>query len=157
MTIGCKLAKQKAEQLRKEYKMNDPLVHGFGITEAEGLTLKFVEMPKKLKDVLSVFDLDKKIIYINYKETPVRQHFAVAHELGHYLLGHKDFEVLLKGTHLITKNPKEKEANCFAKELIVPAKKLKRIMRKYDLSLAYDIQILSNIFGASKRLIELQV
>ena len=57
---------------------------------------------------------------------------------------------------MIDKEPKEQEANCFAANLLVPKKMLKKIMKDYDLS-NFDVSALSNFFGAPEDVIRYQL
>lgn len=53
---------------------------------------------------------DKRIIYYNEKTPLSCIRFTLAHEIGHAVLGHQDEE----------DNAAEKEANCFARNLLCP-------------------------------------
>lgn len=65
-----------------------------------------------------------KTIYISESETPQRQNFTTAHELGHYKLHkNKEFDVLLREIVQnlgITHSEEETEANWFAASLLMP-------------------------------------
>jgi Zn-dependent peptidase ImmA (M78 family) len=66
------------------------------------------------------------LIGINSTDTPRRQRFTIAHEIGHFFL-HPTNEVLVdyrrssKGTH---RTPKEREADIFAASLLMPRQEL---------------------------------
>lgn len=71
------------------------------------------------------FEFDEKgpLIRVNSYDAPVRQRFTIAHEIGHWLLGHvKPGEL----AHRDPKNPyavmdgREIEANRFAAQLLMP-------------------------------------
>mgnify|MGYP001577598842 CR=1 FL=1 len=112
-------------------------------------------MPGKLSRVSGFFDADSKTIYVNINDSLTRQNFTIAHELGHYILGHdtKEYGVLLRFPELNAKEDVEKEANCFAANLLVPEKMLKEIMRSYSLD-KKDVPILAQIFGVSNMVME---
>ena len=70
-----------------------------------------------------------------------RQRFTIAHEIGHFLLGHtsKNYDFNLK-----SKKPKEIEANQFAAELLMPLKMLKQdfengIKNAKDIAKRYNV------------------
>ena len=59
------------------------------------------------------------VIFYNGFATVGRQRFTVAHELGHYVLGHTGR--LLNREPSPTDNPQERAANAFAARLLAPA------------------------------------
>ena len=82
----------------------------------------------------------------------VRQRFTVAHELGHYFLGHlTDGETFFRdgprqfSTSAMLFQPKETAANRFAAELLVPMDTLndfivnQRITEGYDLAIRFEV------------------
>ena len=67
-------------------------------------------------------------IAVNSKESPVRQRFTIAHELGHYFL-HPNTQTFVDFrdiTQNVTRNPKERQANKFAAALLMPKKILQK-------------------------------
>ncbi len=146
-------AKKKAEELLANFKIEEPIVPVFEIAKTLGLEVKIVRMPEKLLSVSGFIDIPHKIIYVNSDDSPARRLFTVAHELGHYLLNHKpgEIEVLLRLTTVET-TPIEKEANCFAANLLVPEKKLLNVMNTYHLT-RKESEILAKLFGVSNEVI----
>lgn len=64
----------------------------------------------------------KPVIYYNDKKPIHRVRFTIAHEIGHILLGHlSQGETLHRNTEQDTPNPKEQQANVFARDLLMPA------------------------------------
>jgi len=145
------LAENKAVELLKKNKIEEPVVPIFDIANAEGIKLKFVKMPEKLQNVAGFFDPESKTIFINETDAPNRQTFTIAHELGHYILEHKpnEYGVLLRIPNLIEINSKEKEANCFAANLLVPSEMLKEKIKRYN-NIKPDAILLAEIFGVSE-------
>lgn len=85
-------------------------------------------------------------IQFNESEPVVRQRFTVAHELGHFALGHgpspRD-----AGDFASSGDPRERAANKFAAELLMPAQAVREIF----LSGAYgSAEALAMKFGVSK-------
>ena len=81
-----------------------------------------------------LLDLDKKTIYINKFEKNERQRFTLAHEIGHYVLEHASKNKLprkKKENYNDNEILKEREANQFAANLLMPRKILIMIMKKY--------------------------
>lgn len=68
-------------------------------------------------------------IHVNISEPAVRQRFTVAHELGHYVLGHKDSprdSAQNFGSGVV--DPRERAANQFAAELLMPSDAVRRVV-----------------------------
>ena len=147
----------EALQLLKAYDIDQPVIPVFDIAQKEGLEIKFFKSDgnEQLSQVSGFFDPESKTIYVNSTDPPQRQMFTVAHELGHFKLGHEsnEYGVLLRFAVTIDKEPKEQEANCFAANLLVPKKMLEIIMKDYDLS-KNDIPALSKFFGVSDDVIK---
>lgn len=84
----------------------------------------------------------KPVIGVNCWHTPQRQTFAIAHELGHYLLGHQT------GLHtglLDSDDRTEREANAFAAEILMPAAQVADLVAS-----GVDRDTLAWLFGVSK-------
>jgi Zn-dependent peptidase ImmA (M78 family) len=141
-------------------------IEGSGIFEspislekiAEKLNLKIVpfEFEEKISAVLK---RDKMIIGVNNKHSRLRQRFSIAHELGHYIMGHdigntRDFI----DDEMCQFNPVEKEANLFASILLMPKDYVKKSVDTKGL----DIKRLAGEFEVSEqamtiRLLELKL
>lgn len=75
------------------------------------------------------FDGDSRKIYVNSTESLVRQRFTIAHELGHYCLGHGSSDRDTSSRDWILKlqenapelAKRESDANDFAGELLMPS------------------------------------
>ena len=85
-------------------------------------------------------------IEYNVTEASVRQRFTVAHELGHFALGHEDAP-RDAGNFQSSGDPRERLANRFAAELIMPAS---LITHYYQSGLVSSVEVLASIFGVSK-------
>lgn len=97
---------------------------------------------------------DKPVIYYNDSKPIHRIRFTVAHEIGHILLGHiSDGETLHRNTEKDTPNPKEQQANIFARDLLMPAVVINKLVSSHA-----DISRLCNVSeqSASIRWIRLQ-
>lgn len=149
-----KLSESNAKELLERHRITKPFVDVFYIANKEGLEIKFVSMPSSYKNVAGFFDPETKTIVVNGDDPTNRQTFTVAHELGHYMLGHEpsEYSVLLRLPVPSDKKQQiEKEADVFAANLLVPKEMLKKIMREYDLK-GEHIDILSRIFGVSREM-----
>jgi Zn-dependent peptidase ImmA (M78 family) len=163
MKPDFKKTKIIADNILEKYNINHPVVNVFDIAEKEGLEViafraKIGDLD--LKETSGILDFENSKIYINQEESPERQAFTVAHELGHYLLGHDpdEYGELLRKDLIKTEEPtiQEKEANSFAANLLVPLKFLKQKMEEYDLR-NHDISSLSRLFGVSEKMMEIRL
>ncbi|WP_195763537.1 ImmA/IrrE family metallo-endopeptidase [Duganella guangzhouensis] len=85
-------------------------------------------------------------IEYNVSEVPVRQRFTVAHELGHYALGHKDAP-RDSGNFQSSGDFRERQANRFAAELLMPAS---LVIKYYQNDYAASVGALASMFGVSR-------
>lgn len=86
----------------------------------------------------------KLVIYYNDKKPEHRIRFTVAHEIGHVLLGHlSEGETLHRNTEEDTPNPKEQQANIFARDLLMPAVVINQ--------LAYSARDISQLCNVSEQ------
>lgn len=124
----------------------------------EYLNIKIKYKPLKEADGYFILKNGSKIIVLKdtYKNT-IKERFTIAHELAHYLLPGHDCKMLskFKNTDYIAKskyNEKEKEANAFAAQLLMPdifiKETLERIMpievqKLLDLSYVYNVSLTS--------------
>jgi Zn-dependent peptidase ImmA (M78 family) len=98
---------------------------------AAGLGARVVREPLKgdISGMLYRDDSNRTVIGVNSAESPVRQRFTIAHELGHLQL-HPGRPVIVDklvrvnlrgGERTFTTQREEREANRFAAELLMPA------------------------------------
>ena len=146
-------AESLAWQILKENFVIEPPVSATKLAEACGLSVSEAEFKPEYVHIAGFIDFAKNKILVNTIDSPARKNFTIAHELGHYLLGHNaenGYTVLLRNTDEMIKTPQEREANCFAANLLVPEPFLREYLEKY--SFATDPQ-LANIFGVSAEVI----
>lgn len=144
-------AKQKAEQILKDNLVTAPPILAKELAESEGLKVIFFSQRKEMPDISGIIDAKNKKLYVNVDEPPLCQNFTIAHELGHYVLGHTDSEEYKTLFRLSTSEKKEnileKEADFFAANLLVPDNIFKEKIKDYPF--ATDKQ-LGLIFGVSR-------
>lgn len=85
---------------------------------------------------------DRKIILVSTALPYERRRFTVAHELGHYVLGHRKVAFSLDSPESWVVR-EEQAANAFAAELLMPKTALQAIHYKHD------TKQLAQIFGVS--------
>jgi len=144
-------ARQAARNLISRYHISDPPVNVFEIAKNEGIEIVFFRPTPKTEGVSGVLEKTKKRIYLNALESPKRQAYTLAHELGHYFLKHRtnEYGVYRRDTTYEVKLPKEKEADMFAAELLMPRRMLLHIKNMYGLT-DNDANILANMFAVSE-------
>jgi len=103
--------------------------------------------------VSAVFKKDRGVIGVNKNHHPVRQRFSVAHELGHFLLGHDIGIDDLVEEGFSKTDPKEREANAFASALLMPTVWIKKSVAQNGL----DIEKLARIYDVSKQSITIRL
>ncbi len=84
-----------------------------------GYTIEEFEPDEDTDRVSGAVNHRQQTIYINHQDSPRRQMFTLAHEIGHIFL-HRELE----GSHVDYRDgaitPREQEANHFAAELLMP-------------------------------------
>lgn len=119
------------------------------IAASEGLTLqKISPFDKSAIECSGRFDANERLIEYSITEAPVRQRFTVAHELGHYALNHGSaFRDDASSFSSGNRDPKERQANQFAAELLMPKDALVRIVQSGKFA---HVEELASIFNVSK-------
>lgn len=137
------------------------------IAEAKGLSIL---RDKTFEDSVSgIFVPQKMTIIVNPGHPEVRQRFTIAHEIGHFLL-HFDKEhpeVIVDERFAFYRNKKtsdgldekEKEANRFAAELLMPEDILRKKVQTYGVDLFDDFAIssLASTFNVSEQAMTLKL
>lgn len=87
------------------------------------------------------------LITYNPKESPVRQRFTIAHELGHHVLGHgaRDRDTP-ENFSMGTRDPKEVDANKFAADLLMPPQFVRAMVEVNNIR---SLRQLSHLFHVS--------
>jgi Zn-dependent peptidase ImmA (M78 family) len=104
------------------------------IVEGKGVDVEFVRFGTLGRQIAGLTKFDENKIYVNAEDAFNRQTFTIAHEFGHWVL-HKSlfledpdrYQVLLRTPKGRNTNPLEKEANCFAANILVPTRLLRPV------------------------------
>ncbi len=129
-----------------------PFVNAFDIAANEGIAIEHRKFQPKDRTVAGFYFEKNKTIYLNVDESSVRQLFTVAHELGHYFLGHKpdEYGIYRRQPVLDSEKPlTEKEADCFAANLLMPAVMIKAEFARYPFLRTMGPSLLASKFGVS--------
>jgi Zn-dependent peptidase ImmA (M78 family) len=135
---------------------NEPPVSVEKIAEKVGFKIIPFEFHNNLSAVLKK---KQSVIGVNKNHHPLRQRFSIAHELGHYLLGHEGHDDESFVDEEFDKPiPHEKEANIFAAALLMPKRSVMEDAEKNGL----DIKRMARLFQVSEqamtiRLLELNL
>jgi Zn-dependent peptidase ImmA (M78 family) len=122
---------------------------------AELFSLKVVhysKFPDSISGAIIQQD-DLNAIGINSNHATVRQRFSMAHELGHYLLGHDSTKIIDDTFDIPT--DKEQQANKFAAELLIPFDFLKNDIESH--SHEYDIPALAKRYEVSEQAMSIRL
>ena len=126
-------------------------------------TKDFHEHSYQVFGAIDVNDKNNPIIYLNWNKPSNNQRFTLAHEFGHYILGHTDnkstqfridFESNLYPQDE-TREKEELEANYFAATLLMPKKLILKNIGKKELHrlTTEDINGLVDFFSVSEHAI----
>ena len=147
MNIDKRGIENRALQILEAYNISKPVVDVAKIAKGENLNIKEINMPEGYEGVAGFYNKDERTIYVEVNDTPNRKLFSIAHELGHIFLNHQHATVLFRVTHDDTiYTEKEKEANIFAADLLMPDLMVKEYLEKYNLSRS-DYKEMAEIFG----------
>jgi Zn-dependent peptidase ImmA (M78 family) len=112
--------RQKAKKLLEDLKIIDPPVDVESIAMRCGLEVHYL---KKGKGFYGRLLKERRIIEVEQSTHPHRQRFTIAHEIGHFILGHNPIFCVFDDKS--TRDPikiNEKQARVFASELLMPEK-----------------------------------
>jgi Zn-dependent peptidase ImmA (M78 family) len=118
-------ARNKALEILRERDYMTPYINPIDICRDFGIDVFFADFEGDYNKISGFFDGKKNSIFVNQKEILSRKTFTIAHELGHSVL-HKDwiatsdYQVLFRDPSRATKDWREKEADTFAANLLVP-------------------------------------
>lgn len=143
-------AREMARKIIKKYAVREPGTPLEAIARGERLTILYRKWPDSVSGLLL---RSEKVIGVNANHHPNRQRFSIAHELGHYFLGHSLADY---GTGITLDNPptgdedssdaiQNREADEFANEILVPLPIAKETVKTVK-----DIKSLSEKFRVSK-------
>lgn len=156
---SLKPARFAALDLLRDYNVLEPPVNISKFLEGENISIFEFPFPSEIDDLAWMLDIEKRIIFINENDDDHNKSFTVAHELWHWIM-HKEvikkkpekYSIVSRKRWLLnTEDDYEKEADCFARNLLVPKFLLDKFIENYS------IVDLSKIFGTSPYLIEKRI
>ena len=131
--------KREALSVLSKYGVEKPPVPIYQIVEDQGVDVKFVKFNTLSDKVAGFTKFDEATIYVNADDVMNRQTWTIAHEFGHWMLHKHLFEqdpgrysVLMRRAQGRNEDTLEKEANAFARQILIPEKLLKQVKGKAD-------------------------
>jgi hypothetical protein len=120
------------------------------IAASMGIGVQFVPMGEASGEIH--LENGHPVILVNQADAPVRQRFTIAHELGHYALGHlrEDGQRLFRDdrSHYSMSAPwLERDANRFAASILMPAEAVRYVIQNGH---ATTLPALTELFGVSR-------
>lgn len=152
-------AKNEAKKMLEINYIKQPPVDVIEIAENLGIDLRYINFGEKYNQVAGYISVlqNKKTISVNKDDSRNRQSFTIAHEIGHLVLHEAelkdkpDISILLRMPIGGFEHDRlEKEANCFAANLLVPREMLDQNRNK-------SVDELSAIFKVSKDVIRFRM
>jgi len=119
-------AEREALRLLSESGIKEPPVNPVKVAnDLVGTKVAFVTFSPGSNNISGLFDSEENAILVNRDEPPLRQTFTIAHELGHKILHEawarsSEYKVLLRDPDQREQDFREKEANAFAANLLMP-------------------------------------
>lgn len=127
--MSIESVREKAKEIYNKFKKSHKYFDIIELAEENNIDVFEAELPD---DVSGIYKKNKEnqndAIYINQEHSENRKRFSIAHELGHYFLGH------ITGMHIdkifrnelssMAINKNEIEANNFAAELLMPTEEV---------------------------------
>ena len=148
---------QKANELTGIY--SELPIPVYEIAQEEGVEVYDADFGNFANICSGFCDFDERGIYLNQDDSPTRQFFVAAHELGHWFLHKKKYEKEPDGFAFCLKQGVdasgfdidvnvEKEAHYFAVNLVMPIRLVKTLKHRFSAS------ELANIFNVSRTMME---
>ena len=146
-------ATKVAQKILKDAKINMPPVDLKKILANLNINLLSYSFPNKVSAIL-LKEKNMLVVGVNSNQHQHRQRFSIAHEIGHYVLGHYkdifvDFSEISEGRFdafdIGHNKIQEQEANYFASELLMPSEMIKRDFEKIG-----NINEIINLYNVSK-------
>lgn len=117
-----------ALDLLTNYNIYSPPVNLLQILAWEGLKLYEFQFPEEANDIAWMINIEEKTIFINENDEDFNKPFTVAHELWHWMLHRMFLEKTPEKYSIVFKKKwadevndlLEREADCFARNLLIP-------------------------------------
>lgn len=158
-------AKAAAVKLIKELGLSPPIdLHN--LAEYFGARIHYALLPGNFDgwvgelnpDFSKDFTTTRYLILVNSRRLKVRQHYTIAHEIGHIVLKHPEqkSKLLYKHSNITAEDDYkfEREADIFASELLIPTSHLSKLVR---LGKPLSIKKLCAFYQVSRQAMEIKL
>lgn len=116
------------------FNNDEPIKNIFSVLESAGIILYEINEDEKFDGVSFITDKGFAVIIVNKNFSNDRKRFTIAHELGHILMHNENnFPISLY-------REKEKEANQFASEFLMPESSIRNSLRNLRLNELGDLK-----------------
>ena len=164
LTKRQKFIEELATQILKDSGETNAPIDVNKIAQSKGIKVVGYDFGEDISGVL-VIDNGSAAIGYNQNNHPNRTRFTIAHELGHFALGHKRdgdfidtpekyFTVLFRDQNSSTgEHIQEREANAFAAALLMPAELITKTINETSFNFKKDdvVEILAKKFNVSNQ------
>ena len=153
MMIPSVLRKSAADVLKEHWDGNLP-VRPSEIARAQGIVVLESPMLKESGRIQREAD-GRVFIMVNSNESELRNRFTIAHELGHFNLGHLTGSAMCRdfpesyGAN--TQKPEEREANDFAANLLMPADAVRFVIERGYAKSVDDLRMMFRVSEVAMR------
>ena len=151
--LGFREIKQLTRKILEENMIVKPPIIAAELILVSDLVVSCGTFKPEYEHISGFLDIDNKKIVINAIDSPSQQNYTIAHEFGHYLLGHyqeAEYAPLLRDSRAMKKTLLEQRASYFAANLLVPDMFLREYIDRYPLIEDYQ---LTRIFGVPLEII----
>lgn len=165
--MNVKLINSKVSSILRDHDTISLPIDIYEIAKRRGIEVLAYPLGDDVSGLLSI-ENGKGTIGYKDSETPVRQRFTIAHELGHYEL-HRDKADLFVDKQFIyrsvnsgdtvEKKIMEQEANYFASAILIPTNMLRKEIEKINFDLASEttIEDLAKKFNVSTMAMSIRI
>lgn len=138
-------------ELLEASEQNMPPIDPQEVARLLNLKVEFFPFSDEISGLLKK---EMGVIGVNENQHPRRQRFTLAHEIGHYVLGHnliseKDF---VDDTSTDSSSRIEREANYFASTLLMPSDLVKKAAKEN-----FDVKGLAKKFEVSEQAMTIRI
>lgn len=112
---------------------------------------------KNILAMAGISEKYKKVILMNSKFSDDEKRYAIAHELGHYILAGSPENDYVHINSLDRYNEKERDAFIFASALLMPKNEVKRVMKKNLTRYPTKMTYITALFGVPEEIAEFRL